>query len=253
MKKHSLREVPKIILRILGYQLAFGFFGFMFVPALMSAGDWLRIPVLALLLLAAGALFFSDGAVRGERDMAMSETLDKPGKAGAYQPSAQEIGKRYYWPKGVLGALLAAVPVLVMALVVAATAQPYTYTTQDLPTWMGAYLRRPEIGEALMYMRGEVAAVTLPEYLRVAVRFMLFPYVGIFGMMSDDMSLLFDRLSPVLAMIMPTLAAVGYLFGPRRRAKAVKMIEEAKNTPRKRLKKDRNKKGAGPKEKKQLV
>lgn len=91
---------------------------------------------------------------------------------------------------------------------------------------------------------------TLTDYLRVAVRFMLFPYVGFFGVMDDAATLLFDRIAPALSLILPAAAAVGYQFGPARRKKYVKSVEQVKRTPRKRLKKDRNRQ---PPEKKQLI
>lgn len=253
MGKISMREVLKTALRIFGYTLAFGFIGFMFTPTLMNASPALRIPLIGVMIVAAGMLLFMDGSYRGERDCVMSETLDKHAEKGDYKASPDEESKRYNRLKGILSAAFAALPFFIMAVLVAITAKPYTYALQDLPSWMGAYLERPEIGDAVRYLQAEPAGASVFDYLRIAVRFMLFPYIGIIGNMTDDVSLLFDRVAPLLTLIMPGLSAIGYQFGPRRRAKSAKAIEEAKNTPRKRLKKDRKKGGSVPREKKQLI
>lgn len=243
--------VLKTALRIFGYTVAFGFVGFMFTPALMGAGVWLRVPLIGALVLAGCAALFYDGSYRGEKDCILSETLDKLERKGDYKATPAEAAKRYVPMKGVLAALIAALPLLLVALYVALTATPYEYMAQDLPAWLGAYTTRPEIGDALAYLSGARPAASLTDYARVVARFMLFPYVGLVGTMTDEMSLLFDRICPLLTLILPAAAAIGYLYGPVRRRKSAKAIEEAKRTPRKRLKKDRRQRG--PAEKKQLV
>lgn len=252
MVKGSMREVLMGALRLFGYSVAFGFIGFMFVPALMGASDALRMPLVGILIIAAGFLFYSEGSYRGERDCAMSETLDKLEAKGDYKATDAENGKRFARIKGVLSALIGAAPVVIMAIIVAITAKPYVYTLQDLPAWLTPYLDRPEVGGALDYMQLDAVRATVTDYLRIAVRFLLFPYIGFLGTLTDDMSLIFDRVSPLLALLMPALSAIGYQFGPQRRKKAVEMVEKAKNTPRRRLKKDR-KRNQGPQEKKQLI
>lgn len=251
VKKARAMEYTRIALRVFAYQVAFGFFGLMFVSMLMGAGDLLRIPLVGLIIAMAGLLLFSDGAYHGEKDMAASETLDRLEKSGEYQASVQESAKRFSRTKGALGAMLGAVPVLLIAAYVAVTAVPYAYTLQDLPGWLSPYLPRAEIGNALNYLKDVAVTATVTDYLRVAARFFLFPYVGLFGETSDAFSLWFDRLSPLLVLVMPLLSAIGYQFGPSRRAKSVKLIEEAKNKPRRRLKKEARKR-IEP-EKKQLI
>lgn len=252
MRKLNFGEILRTGLRVFGYQLIFGFIGFMIIPAFIDASPALRIPLIGLVLLAAAVMFFVEGSYRGEKDITMTETLDKLAEKGTYKSTPLEEAKRFDWRKGILGALLGAAPLLLCAIYVALTTQPYAYSVQDVPSWLTAYTNRPEIGEAVAYAMKSAVGASLTDYLRIFVRFVLFPYIGLLGVMSDEMSLMFDRIAPLLSLIMPAMAGIGYLFGPRRRAKAVKEIEAAKNTPRKRLKKDR-KKQAGPKEKKQLI
>lgn len=238
--KRSL-EIPRTALRLFGYQLAFGFIGFMAIPALLDLAPIIRIPLIGAGIAGAGMLLFMEGSFRGERDVAASETLDRLSQKGTYHPTEAENAKRYKRSKGVWVAVFGALPVFLIAVFVALTATPYVYTPQDLPSWLTPYMRRPEIGSALAYVDANIAAPTVTDYLRIAVRFALFPFLGFFGGMSDAMSLTFDRISPLLALVMPALAAIGYQFGPRRRAKSVKMIEEAKRRPKKRLTKEAKK------------
>lgn len=251
MPKGSWGEIGRSALRIFGYTVAFGFIGFMFTPALMGASAVIRVPVIGALIVGACMLMFVDGSYRGEQASALSERLDKLERQGDYTPTPQEDAKRYHRLKGILAAAIAAAPAFLMALYVALTATPYAYSLQDIPPWLTAYLARPEVGGALSYMELPALGATLTDYFRVAVRFLLFPFVGLLGTMTDDLSLLFDRISPVLVLVLPLMSAIGYQFGPRRRAKYVAQIDQAKRTPRRRLKKDRKQQTS--REKKQLV
>lgn len=254
MRGLSWKEAGKTALRIFVYQVIFGFVGFVFVPSLLGAPAVLRLVMVGALVLGALALVFVDGASRGEADSAVSDRLNKLRAKETYAASAEEEARRYAPLKGIISALLAALPLLLAAIYVAATAQPYAYTLQDLPAWMEPYTIRPEIGDALRYMQQTPSAATLTDYLRIGVRFLLFPFIGLFGTMTDAASLLFDRIGPLLALVIPAVSAIGYLTGPRRHARQVKYVNDVKSTPRKRLKKDRRQGQAkGPREKKQLV
>ncbi|MCL1963730.1 MAG: hypothetical protein FWF69_01535 [Firmicutes bacterium] len=252
MRKQRMGEVLRAALRIVGYQAAFGFFGLMLTPSLLSLGSAIRIPLASLLIVAAGLLMFMDGANRGQRDCAASHTLDKLARKGAYTPSAAESAKRFSRLKGVLGPCAGVLPILPLAVYVAVTARPFVYTLQDLPPWLSAYASRPEISAPLQYLEHARTVATLTDYLRVAVRFVLFLYVGLFDVLSDAASIRFDRVSPLLALIMPAVHVVGYQLGPVFHARGVKLIEDAKRRPRKRLKKNARK-GPGPGEKKRLI
>lgn len=237
MNKTRTMATLKWALRIIGYQVAFGFFGLMFAPMLMSSAAAIRIPILGLVIAFAGYLMFMDGSYRGEKDTEMGERLDKMYKQTEYKPSAAELEKRYRSGKGFVGACFGVLPFFLVALYVAITAVPYAYTLQDLPGWLYAYMPHAEIGDALRYTASIQAVSTATDYLRIVTRFVLFPYVGLLGEMTDEGSLLFDRCAPLLTLIMPLLSAIGYQFGPARRKKTITLIEQAKSAPRKRLKK----------------
>lgn len=245
-------QIGRGALRIAGYELAFAFVGLIITPMLLNATAVLRIPLVGLLIALAVWLLYLEGSYRGEMDTAKGEALHKLKLKSNYAATDEELSMCYWPMKGVASAFLAALPFMLIALYVAMTAEPYVYTLQDLPGWLANYYQRAEVGNALLYTRDVQYVTTLTDYLRVVTRFVLFPYIGLVGAMGDDASLLFDRVAPLLTLVLPVAAAIGYQFGPRRRAKTVKMIEEAKNKPRKRLKKTA-KRNNMPKEKKQLV
>ena len=252
MTAAKIKRVMRSALKLFGYQIAVTFLGLMITPMLMDASDIIRIPVIAALLLLVAFFLFMDGAGQGEMDAAKTEALKKLEKAGKYDASPEELAGRFSRTKGVLTALIAALPFTLIALYVSLTTTPYVYSLQDVPSWLMGYLQRPEIGAPLQYTSHIVIASTLTDYFRVVIRLVLFPFVALLGSMSDEVAYTFDRLSPVLTLLMPMFSAIGYQFGPMRRAKTVKMMEKAKNTPRKRLKKSAKERSAS-KEKKHII
>jgi len=251
MKAKRFRHIAIGALHVLGYQLAFAFIGLLITPMFISLSSVFRIPLVGIVIAAAVALLFFEGSHRGEMDCAKTEMLNRLAEKGGYNPSDAELGARYRRLNGVFTAALSVLPFLMIAGYVSITATPYVYVLQDLPPWLSGYFHRAEIGDPLLYARDIMIVSTATDYLRLATRFLLFPFVCLFGEMSDELSLLFDRLAPVFVLILPSASAIGYLFGPARRKKTVQLIEKAKNTPRKRLKKAA--KRQTPREKKQLI
>jgi len=241
MNKFEWKVVLGMALRILIFQLVFGFLGLMLIPAVLEANDILRM-ILSLALIVLGALFsFSQAATVGEQHCAAGERLDKSVKVRGYQPTLQENAQRYGVKKALLGAVLGGAILFVLSAILAITTRPYAYTLQSYPSWLSTYSALPELGEALSYMESAPAAMAEADVVRVIVRFMLFPFVGVVGDMSNAVSLLFDRLTPVMSLLFPLSFFLGYLQGPSRRAAENAAVEAAKNQPRRRLKKEAKK------------
>lgn len=253
MKQTRAGNIVRIALRLLGYQLVFGFISFMIMPALMDANPAIRI-LLAGVIVAAACLFtFLDGTYQGERDVAMSRRLSKLEAKGFYTPDKEENARRYRPMNGVYAMLLGALPLFSISLYVALTAQPYAYTPQDLPSWLwhvyaarGGGRRAGLCRQSFHHDHADGLSARGGSLHALWV-------FGACGSLSDAGSLLFDRLSPVLALIVPAMFAIGYLFGPVRFARNQKVVDEAKRRPRKRLKKSVREKQAQNREKKQLI
>jgi len=202
----------------------------MFAPALMSDNAALRTVLNAALLLGTVWVFLSVGMGVGERDLS-SDALR------AKNPRQEPYPSDYNRTRTALAAVIAALPWLLLGATVAVLAQPYTYTLQDLPGWLGPYMRQNDVGRALEYYDRQ-RAIAIVDWLRMGQRFAILPYVYLFASSGDAASFRLDRLSWLPPVIMPAAYYIGYLFGPSRRARTVRMIEEAKSKPRMRLKKN---------------
>jgi hypothetical protein len=221
----------------------------MFAPALMSDNAALRVAMNSALLLGAGALYFSLGAGKGEDDCKADFTR---ARAKAAIHDVTPVNRVYSRSRAALGALLGVSPFIILGVIVAATAQPYTYTLQDLPGWLSAYTRQPDVGRALEYYNREIIT-PLTDWLRIGVRFAILPFVYLIASLGDAASLALDRISPLLMLPLPACYAIGYLTGPARYEKTRRFIESVKSKPRMRLKKKAREQRRRKDERNQLI
>ncbi len=242
MNRSQIKEIGKKALRVIVYELLFGLIGILLVPSLLGASAVIRIALCVALIVIATLMFLTNAASLGETESAAADRLAKSAQKSNYHPSEAELASRYSVKKALLGALLGALPLFILCVLLALTTRPYVYTLQSYPTWLSSYVELPEIGGGIAYLNDIQVNIGIADYLRVAVRVVLFPIVGIFSDLSDSASLLFDRLTPIISLLIPAVFVIGYLLGPGRHAKEAKAIEEAKNKPRKRLKKEARRK-----------
>jgi hypothetical protein len=195
---------------------------------LMSENFALRSVLNIAVLSAAGMLFFQMGGAKGEDDCKSDFTRGK---------SQQGAPRVYSRGRTLAGTLVGLAPWIILGAVVAILAVPYTYTLQDLPSWLNAYMRHPDVGRALVYYNREIVT-PIVDWLRIAVRFAILPFVYLIASQGDAASLLLDRIAPALMLALPACYIVGYLTGPSRFEKTRQFIESVKNKPRLRLKKN---------------
>jgi len=224
-----LRQAGKIWL----YMLLLGVFSLMVAPMLMLESPWLRIPLNLALLAGVALLAYNDGGYRGHKEVARGQTLAGRRESGAAVSDA-DLRACYRPLRGVLVAVLAALPFFAAAVALAALAKPYAYVLQSLPSWLAGYLRREDIGGALLYY-GHGQGAGAADYLRVAVRLVMMPASYIISGFGDQFSLLLDRLSPLLVLLIPGAYAAGYLRGPAIHKLAAKRGEEAKRLHKKKV------------------
>jgi hypothetical protein len=228
--------ILNVALRILGFTAILGFLGLMFAPVLMSENLALRTAMNIALILGAGMLYLQLGAARGEDD-SKTDSLRVKAKAKAKtEAGAASAPTAYSRPRVFMGALIGVLPFLLIGIVVAVTAVPYTYSLQDLPGWLNAYLRQPEVGRPLAYYNRTIIT-PITDWLRIGARFAVLPFVYLIAPYGDAASLLVDRIAPLLMLPLPLCYAIGYLSGPARFDKTRRFIEAAKSKPRMRLKK----------------
>lgn len=244
-----IRQAGKIIF----YVLMMGILSLLIAPVLMIDITILRILANVVVFAGVWMLLYGDGGTRGQKEVAYSQTLARRESAGG-KITPEDISRCYHPKRGVLTAALGALPFLLLAVALAFLAKPVTYTLQDLPTWLKAYLRREDIGGALKYY-DHLQGPGVVDYLRIVVRLTIMPLSYIAGSFGDEASLLLDRLSPLLTLILPSAYAIGYSRGHALNRMVIKRNEEAKRLHKKRVarKKKRERQAAGNKGPERLI
>ena len=171
-------------------------------------------------------LYLNDGMGKGSSDAAASRyyvsakergvALEKKEDAACYQPL-----------KAVCASLVVFGIPLALAVIVALSAQEYTYTMQDLPGWMmDSYGSRSDVMGPLSAYASEQSMTAL-DWMRLIVRLPILTMVNLFPDV-QVMGALVDRLSPVMMLVFPAAYTAGYLFGPKINRKIEKQNRRAK-------------------------
>ncbi|MCL2544780.1 MAG: hypothetical protein FWE77_02545 [Clostridia bacterium] len=225
----ALKQAGKILL----YMLLLGLLSLMVAPILMLESPLLRVPLNLALFAGVALLVYHDGGIRGQKEVAHAHTMARRRESGVAL-SGEDLRACYHPMRGILPAALAALPFFALAAVLAALAEPHTYRLQSLPSWLSPYLRREDIGGPLQYY-SQAQPAEIADYLRIAVRLVIMPFSYIAGGFGEQASLLLDRLSPLLVLIIPGAYAAGYLRGPALHKTAQKRSEEAKRRHKKKV------------------
>ena len=203
-------------LRVMAYFFMFAFLYLIVGSALQFDSVFLRVLLNLMMVLVCSAIVYTDGARLGENEVAYGEI------AYSRQQTGKEVDEkdkmRCYHPlKGVMIALIAAIPVLLLTLPHAVTAVKQVYTLQRLPKWVSGYSNQAEVMAPLQFYSREVR-VTVLDILRMISRILIFPFANIATVDNADALLVMDRLSPLLACLPLIGFPLGYLTGPQSRA-----------------------------------
>lgn len=208
--------VAKKSLRLMAYCFLFVFLYLIVGTALQFGGPVVRTILNLLIVLVCAGLTYMDGSRVGEGEVALGEiahTRQEAGKA----VDEKEKARGYHPAKGWVIALIAAIPLVLITLPHALTAQKQTYILQSLPRWVSGYESQREIMAPLAYYQRD-ASLSVMDILRMASRILIFPFVNIATTDNADALLLADRLSPLLACLPLLGFPFGYMTGPRSRA-----------------------------------
>lgn len=230
MRGGMVRQAGKIIL----YMVMLGVLSLLITPLLSVESLWIRIPLNVMIFGGVWMLLYADGGSRGQHEVAHAERLAQRQHELGMAVVESDRNGCYHPMRGIAAALLSAAPFVLMGIVVAIAAQPYTYTLQDLPSWLKAYTRRPDIGGALAYYQ-QTAGLQVADYLRIIVRLVIMPISLLFGGFGDAGALLVDRMSPLWVILLPLAYAIGYLRGPALNVQVLARNEEAKRRHKKKL------------------
>lgn len=173
-------------------------------------------------------IFYSKGADQGTEAVARGEILYQHIEKGQ-DVAESERRIPFHRAKGYLIGLAGSVIFLVLALVFLPNAQKQMVGSGMLPSWMESYMRRTEVGPALVQYT-QASPVTFADILRLIVRLSVMPFISIAGTENKDLLLLMEKLSPLLVLLPAISFGTGYLQGPARRT--LIHTEIAKNTKR---------------------
>lgn len=200
--------------------------GLMF-SALQGVGTvWLRVALSALIVSGLLLLYVNEGLVKGAQDASASRNYVSLEAKGVALESRDDAAC-YHPLKAVCASLVVFGVPLALAVIVALSAQDYTYTLQDLPAWMtDTYGSRGDLFAPLGAYTAQQSLTAL-DWMRMLVRLPEMVFINFF---SDPqrMGATIDRLSPLLLASYPLAYVIGYLCGPRVNRKQEKANRRAK-------------------------
>lgn len=219
-----MAQAPGMAGKMLLMLLAVTVLGLMFM-SLQSLGTALRLAITTVMAAVLVLLYYADGLNKGAADAAASRNCEHVQKLRAL--TDKEDASCYHPLKAVCAALMAFIVPLLLAAYIAATAQEYTYTLQDLPLWLEqTYGARGDVMAPLGAYTAEYA-VSAREWIRMIVRLPIMVFLNFFGDLQRSVGLV-DRLSPLFMAAYPLAYLIGYFCGPRVNRKQEKMNRRAK-------------------------
>ena len=203
---------------------------------------WLRVLFCVSELLIYYCIGFYSGQNRGADAVALGETAWNRVNAGKEVPDAE---RRLCWHplKGLANAVIGSLPFLIPAVIHAILARRQTFSPGVLPNWVSDMASRPDVLEPLTVYTQTVPA-GFADILRVVVRALVMPFVGIAGGENFDAILLIDRLSPLFVLLPAFSYAVGYLLGPSIRTRVHAAVSEGENKRRRKEQRERRRRQA---------
>lgn len=207
----------KNALKVFAYFLFFTILYVVVGSSLSIDNDLIRVAANVLVLVVCGGVLYTNGANMGNSDVSLGEIVYSRLQAG--KPVSEKDKTNSFHPaRGFIVFALAILPILLITIPCALTAEKQVYALQNLPDWVESYQGHDEIYAALDYYRVS-GSVGLMDVLKMITRLLVYPYICMTGTRNLDLMLLIDRLSPVLAVLPGIAYGVGYLTGPYTRAR----------------------------------
>lgn len=231
------RATPGAALKFFGFMVLMIFVYFMSIVVSAVESRFLTILINGAILCTTWLIFWQSGLTAGADAVSQGEIMFQRREKG--RPVADWEEEQCFHPlKGLCVALIGSLPVIVCCAVLAVIAQRQMTGLGVLPGWVGAFESRPEIGPALSYYHQE-AKLTLEAVLRIIDHMVIMPWISIVGTDNNDVTLLLERISPLLALIPAVCYGVGYTMGTQERAAVHGNIALGKKKQKKKQAKER--------------
>ena len=186
------------------------------------------------------AAFYMMGVSKGTAAVTLGEMLHVR-KENGRSVTAKEQAACYHPLKGLIPALIGDLPFIICGVLLALTAKEQFTNLGALPGWVSAMTTREEIMDPLAFY-SVAHPVELETIVRMPIRMLLMPLVGLAGTENTSALLMIERLSPLLLLLPPAAYGFGYTRGVSVRTQVHTSI--AANN-RKRAKRDKKKRGQG--------
>ena len=169
--------------------------------------------VLMCVALVGGVTYYQymNGLNQGENDSAYGEIIYGRRQNG-YTVAPSDCERSFHPMKGVFAALAGSAPFVLFALVFAFITEPVYYSLGVLPSWTDGLMSQTEFSSGLAYYSSS-AGISAMDWMRIADRAMIMPFINIASPIGAQAVLLAERLSPLLVLISPMGYAYGYLRG----------------------------------------
>lgn len=234
LKGTSLDEnTPKASLLFFGSLILVFFVAFIACATTASGSLFLRLLINLSVIAVTIMIFYHNGAGKGAEAVTRGEILyQKKEKGQTFSESEQKIC--YHPAKGFLTGLIGTIPFIVLAVLLALNTTMQSTESGTLPSWMQTYIRRSDIGNALINYT-EPESMGWIGFIRMIVRICIMPYVNVIGYGDNAGMLLLERLSPLVFMIPAAAYGSGYLTGKKIRTGIHTTISE---NEKRRIRKD---------------
>ena len=226
------------------------FVSFIACSSTSSAGLFLRILINTAVIAVVMYLFFNNGTNHGAEAVARGEILYQKREKGQQFTDAEK-SVCFHRLKGFITAVAGTLPFLIPAILLAVFSTVQQTDSGSIPSWMQTYLRRSDIGNALVnYTQPE--ALSFVEYIRILIRICILPFVNLIGYSSKYGMFILEKISPLLLLLPAVSYGFGYLTGRSIRTRIHTIISENDKKRKRREKRRRtvnsrlNSRGNGP-------
>lgn len=226
-------------LKFLGTMILVVFIAFIACASAAFENIILRLLINCAVIILSLIIFYNNGTKCGTEDVTRGEILwQKQEKGQSF--SASERKMCFHPIKGYLIGLIGTVLFLIPAVILALNTSVQTTDSGTLPSWMQAYVKRSDIGNALINYT-QPSGMSFIDYIRAIVRATILPFVNITGSTNKSGLVILERLSPLILLLPPAAYGTGYLTGKNIRKQIHNVISE---NDKKRIRKEQKKRNA---------
>lgn len=205
------------------YHLVAALICLMFISGISG---WLSIALNAVLMIAIWGMVFNDGAYNGEKACTLAASLEKQEKEG--RRVDEKLKTQVYNKKVAAWVLIIGMLPLLLVSTANLIAAPFFPETEVAQTV------EEEESFSFDYDYEEKAAEEVPvNGFNVAARLVFMPYVAVYSLVSSGT---LNWLFLLFSLPLPLFQCIGYLFGPKLRAKKLHDIALGKKRKQRNLK-----------------